>query len=44
MPAEKLKQLETEHKSIEEANKALAADLKAANAGSSAPTRAHIRT
>lgn len=33
MPAEKLKQLEEEHKTVEEANKVLAADLKAANAG-----------
>ena len=33
MPAEKLKGLEAEHKAIEEANKVLATDLKAANAG-----------
>ena len=33
VPAEKLKQLEEEHKAIDEANKVLAADLKAANAG-----------
>ena len=33
MPAEKLKQLEAEHKTIEEANKALTAELKTANAG-----------
>lgn len=37
MPAEKLKALEDEHKAIEEANKALAAEVKAANAGE-APT------
>lgn len=33
MPSEKLKQLESEYKSIEDANKSLASDLKAANAG-----------
>ncbi|GJE89736.1 TBPIP-domain-containing protein [Phanerochaete sordida] len=32
MPAEKLKKLEEEHKTIEEANKALAAELRTANA------------
>ena len=33
MPAEKLKALEAEHKSLEESNKTLAAQLKAASAG-----------
>ena len=33
MPAEKLKALEDEHKAIEEANKALVAEVKGANAG-----------
>lgn len=33
MPAEKLKALEGEHKALEEANKTLAAELKAASTG-----------
>ena len=35
MPAEKLKQLEVEHNLAQESNKALVAELKAANAGKS---------
>lgn len=33
MPADKLKALEDEHKAIEEANRALLIEVKAANAG-----------
>lgn len=33
MPAERLKALEDEHKQVEEANKELAAEMKAASAG-----------
>jgi 26S proteasome regulatory subunit, ATPase 3, interacting protein len=33
MPVDKLKQLEAEHKAIEDTNKSLLADLKTANAG-----------
>ena len=35
MPAERLKTFEDEHKTIEEANKALVAEIKTASAGTS---------
>ena len=46
VPAEKLKQLEADHKAIEETNKGLSAELKAANSGalSAAYSRASLTT
>ena len=41
MPAEKLKALEAEHKALEEANKILAAELKAASTGTYGYMKAH---
>ena len=46
VPAEKLKQLEEEYKNIEDANKLLAADIRAASTGmmhASIPSLTHLR-
>lgn len=44
MPAEKLKALEAEHKSLEESNKSLVSELKSANAGTHLLSDTHTVT